>query len=482
MNAANYLSGKGGCQRYLEDREELMKLHLLHTNDLHGHLEHWDVIRTFLIDCQDTYRNLNEPVLTFDIGDAMDAVHPMVEATQGQVMVDIFNEARYDKVTLGNNEGLNFTKETLAALYQAADFDVIIGNLRDGRTQEPLPWAKPYDFIEVDGLQVLVIGLTAPYQTYPLNGYLIQMPDYALGEIFKQTHKEQSADLTILLSHLGIRTDRKLAQQFPELDVILGAHTHHVLVDGEEVNGVMLGAAGRYGEFVGEMTLTYDAPKHNWSIEAKAHSIEQLAERYKLPVQNDRYRAKGEAYLAEKIISTQSPGLYVQELSGQHSFIHFALEAIMQETNLDLAVLNSGLFLSDLPEGHVTAKQIHEALPHPMHLAVIEMQGWQLLELLEEMDSQAEDLLYQMINGLGFRGKIFGELVWSGISYHDVSQNWSVHSRPIETDAIYRFATVDHLWFLPFFPSIDRYGQPELRFPKFLRHVVQEHLNTLYTD
>ncbi len=54
-------------------------------------------------------------------------------------------------------------------------------------------------------------------------------------------------DLLVLMSHLGINADRQIARDFPELDVILGSHTHHLFEKGEVINGVQIGAAGKFG-------------------------------------------------------------------------------------------------------------------------------------------------------------------------------------------------------------------------------------------
>ena len=42
--------------------------------------------------------------------------------------------------------------------------------------------------------------------------------------------------MIVVLSHLGINDDEKMAEDFPEIDIILGAHTHHVLHQGKLVN------------------------------------------------------------------------------------------------------------------------------------------------------------------------------------------------------------------------------------------------------
>src|SRR5699024_12003947 len=65
-------------------------------------------------------------------------------------------------------------------------------------------------------------------------------------------------DLIVMMSHLGMYDDETLANRFPTLFRSLSSHTHHHFEKGERVNGVLLAAAGRYGEYIGEVTLTFE--------------------------------------------------------------------------------------------------------------------------------------------------------------------------------------------------------------------------------
>ena len=49
-------------------------------------------------------------------------------------------------------------------------------------------------------------------------------------------------------------------------------------------------------------------------------------------------------------------------------------------------MLNNRLFLADLPEGIINADQLHEALPHPMHLIKVTLKGSDMSRLIREME------------------------------------------------------------------------------------------------
>ena len=74
------------------------------------------------------------------------------------------------------------------------------------------------------------------------------------------TLKDQS-DVIVLLSHLGIHDDELIGQQFPDIDVVIGGHTHHIFHEGKMVDNTLLACAGKYGMYVGHIRLTIDNGK-----------------------------------------------------------------------------------------------------------------------------------------------------------------------------------------------------------------------------
>ena len=61
-----------------------------------------------------------EACYIFDIGDHVDRSHPFTEGTKGKGNINLLNEAGYDAVTIGNNEGITMSKEALSSLYEDA--------------------------------------------------------------------------------------------------------------------------------------------------------------------------------------------------------------------------------------------------------------------------------------------------------------------------------------------------------------------------
>ncbi|MCD8509502.1 MAG: metallophosphoesterase [Bacillus sp. (in: Bacteria)] len=98
------------------------RLRILHTNDLHSEFNNWPSVVAWLKKRRQEAIAEGEDVLLFDIGDHADRFHPMTEGLLGKGNVLLLNEVNYDAVTIGNNEGITFSKEALNNMYKKEEF------------------------------------------------------------------------------------------------------------------------------------------------------------------------------------------------------------------------------------------------------------------------------------------------------------------------------------------------------------------------
>ena len=90
-------------------------------------------------------------------------------------------------------------------------------------------WVTPYTIHTTEqGTRIAFIGVTAFFQKfYSVLGWEVTEPFAELKAQLQEIKGE--ADIIVVLSHLGLNDDERMAEDFPEIDIILGAHTHHVL-------------------------------------------------------------------------------------------------------------------------------------------------------------------------------------------------------------------------------------------------------------
>jgi 5'-nucleotidase len=440
-------------------------IHIYHTNDVHSHLENWPRISQFLTQKKEIHQEKDEDVLLFDIGDFIDRWHPYTEATMGKVNIDLLNECQYTAVTIGNNEGINLPHDDLNQLYENAQFDVLLANLYQQKDGFPT-WVKPYKIYHTKkGTRVGVIGLTAYFaHLYELLGWKLTEPITELKKWLEPLKRE--SDIIILLSHLGIDEDERIAVDFPGIDVILGAHTHHFLETGKLVGETLIGAAGKYGYFVGQVTLNLNKQKTVTHKKAKLYDSKELPK-----VQNEQeiiavYEAKGKALLNKKVTTLSKP--LENDLFHETEFSLLLCRALREWCNSDCAMINAGLLLGSL-SGDVTDYDLLTICPHPINPCVIELTGKELEVVLWQ--TKDEDLPHKQIKGLGFRGTVLGVFVYDRISFDE--KIIYIDRKELDHEKIYKLALPDMFTFGHFFKEVLPHKEKKYFLPEFLRDLLK---------
>ncbi|WP_369346893.1 hypothetical protein [Apilactobacillus ozensis] len=189
------------------------------------------------------------------------------------------------------------------------------------------------------------------------------------------------------MSHLGVKQDRTIAQKYPEFDVIIGSHTHHLFVKGELDNNVLLAAAGKYGHYIGEITLELNN-HHVISKKARTIKTDTLPQETDDTKFIDNLKAEGEKVLASHKVA-KLPFELDSDLIHPSLMIKEALNAMKAKAGTDAAVINSGLFLGNLKVGIIDKNMLHKLLPHSMHVMRTELLGIDLWRMINEMEKKS---------------------------------------------------------------------------------------------
>lgn len=432
-------------------------LRIIHLNDLHSHLERFPVIERFFAE-----KSVGDPdVLRFDLGDNVDRVHPLTEATEGQINVALMNKLDLTAATLGNNEGLGLTHEMLSCLYNQADFDILLSNISN------MPFAQGPKIIESSwGMRIGIIGLTAPYSAYLQAGWDIIDPLACLDQLLPL-----DCDFTILLSHLGKTVDAKIAEKY-DIDLIIGSHTHHLFEHGAELHDTLLAAAGRYGEHIGEINLTFDQNNKVIASEISTIATNTLKKEKSDALHINLWELKGRKMLQGKTVGEIPYSL--TNVYPDYNASHFIAELLARYGKVGACVLNSGLLVTEALPNQLTSDDLHQFLPHSMRLVRLTMSGKALKEVLREMLDVSAMLSGQNIRGMGFRGKRFGRLIFQGISF-DRGSFYYGSTAVLDTES-YSIVVPDQYLFAWYFPLLKKQEKAEILFPYFLREIVANEL------
>lgn len=221
-----------GCGRSVATRE----ITVVYTNDLHGHIlpervRDWSnktggyaVFAGWLKGVRLENSEKKIPTLLLDAGDIFTGT---VEGsiTRGKAIVRLMNLAGYDAMTLGNHE-FDFGFYNLQQLAKTANFPFLGANVQRKKTSRLLSFSSPYIVKRYDGLTVGIIGVTTaevPSITLARNvGQVIFLDPISTVTTYQRLLKQEGVDLLIVLSHLGLEEDKKMARAVPEIDLIIG--------------------------------------------------------------------------------------------------------------------------------------------------------------------------------------------------------------------------------------------------------------------
>ncbi|KGR83573.1 bifunctional metallophosphatase/5'-nucleotidase [Lysinibacillus boronitolerans] len=444
----------------------LEKIHIFHTNDLHSHFKYWPRMQSYVKEIRNNLANIGETSFLFDVGDHLDRSNIYTEATVGKGNVRLLNEAGYDVVTIGNNEGITLSHEELFHLYDNANFDVVVANVYASNGKKPA-WMKPYVILTTaTGTKIGVIAATAMFEVYyeELSWHM----DDARSTLLRLAHQlREEVDIVVCLSHLGITEDELLADECPEIDVIFGSHTHHVLPEGKVMNGVLLTGGGKFGQYTGHLIIEYDK-KLRKIVEKK----DTLIHNKDLPIVKNEQKMvqlledEGNRILDTPVFTTKKA--YNKEWFHYSQLSDLFAHAILEKSGADCALFNAGIFLDGLPKGIVTALDLHRIFPHPINLCTIELSVPEMKEIY--MQSKNEEWPYIELKGLGFRGVIFGKILTYGFSMNE-NRQLMINGKLADQNHIYKLVTLDLFTFGYFYPSF-KYAKKQYILPEFLRNIM----------
>ncbi|MGG3624801.1 bifunctional UDP-sugar hydrolase/5'-nucleotidase [Bacillus gobiensis] len=452
-------------------------LHLFHTNDLHSHFENWPKIAQYIETKRNELQKKNEESLVFDIGDHVDRFQMISEATFGKANIELLNDICCDGATIGNNEGITLPHEKLDTLYSDAKFPIVLSNLYDFNGKRP-DWLKPY-YIKTlkNNMKLAILGVTVSYyDVYEVLNWKVTDPFESISEVINEVREQ--ADIIVLLSHLGISDDILAAKRFPEIDVILGSHTHHLLENGQYENGVLLGCAEKYGHFVGHIELQLDSETK--TIHGKKASVQKVEDLTESSIRAKDFLQKEEKKASEILnqeVATISSTLEVNWFYSS-SLPKLLAEALKEWCGTEIGMVNSGVILQSLEKGPVTRKDLHSICPHPINPIKVFLEGDELKEII--LHAATDQMEQFQIKGLGFRGEVMGKMMYSGIELEtERLQDGLVHVKsilinqePLVPDRVYSVGTIDMFTLGSFFPSIRNASNKIYFMPEFLRDLL----------
>ena len=259
-----------------ENLKRKKHLVILHTNDTHSTIEpfpskHSKFPNMGGVSKRHTIlqkiRSEEEHVLLLDAGDIFQGT-PYFNTFNGELEMKLMSLLEYDAATMGNHD-FDIGLEGFLNAQQFANFPFLCANydfsetILSGKT-------KAYHIFHKAGIKIGVFGIGIALKgLVPMDkcGNTRYLDPISTANKIASELKSQSCDLVICLSHLGfeyenknINSDRKLAAETQNIDIILGGHTHTffdkpLVLKNSKNKDVLVNQVGWGGVYLGRIDI-----------------------------------------------------------------------------------------------------------------------------------------------------------------------------------------------------------------------------------
>lgn len=387
------------------------RIQILHTNDIHGRL---DVIATVqggtssftqggLVALAQQVEKVRAKApgrtLLVDAGDAWQGTYISNE-NKGQAVTQIMSLLKYDAQGVGNHD-FDWGQDVLKQRTQEATFPFLCANCAEQNGAVP-SYLKPYVVKDLGIVKVALIGLIHPGSASKIKDTSIAGLHFlAPAESVRKYLPEmkQQADLLIAVTHIGLEPlepegDRALAAAVPELDVIVGGHSHTALRAATSVGKTIIVQAGSFAANLGDLELVIDpvtkrvtaAPNRSNElipITGLAGPKSDLVRKVQAIV--DERKAVGKKYTERVVGRLVAPLDFPRAETGLGNMIVDALLEYgrIQNWKSDVSFYNMAGVRAPLPAGDIMYGQLYEVLPFTNLVISLDMTGKQLRAVFE---------------------------------------------------------------------------------------------------
>lgn len=424
---------------------------ILHSNDVHSRLESHTPqgaekelggrVRLATVVEQVRAQYGKDKILLLDAGDSIHGMN-IDNLFGGLPSIQVMGAMGYTAFTPGNHE-FNYGQEVLAERISDARFPTLAANVANADGSLFAGYSALIQ--EINGVKVGIIGLVAqetPIVTHPKNVTgLIFLDPIAVAKQVAAVVRPQ-VDILVALTHIGHEKDIELAKAVPELDVIVGGHSHTKLESAKEVNGVLLVQNHEYANNLGFLRLEVEGKKIV-SHESKLIPVTaDVAKNKKVQAIVDQWKEQLQQRLGYVVSDTKV------SWNGERGFVrtqetnlgNLVADVIRDTVDADIALTNGGGIRASINAGVVKVSDIYSTLPFDNTLAVVQMLGMDIIEALEHSVRllPAENGGFLQVSGISF------EVVPSALPGGRII-NVKVAGSPISTGNYYTVATNDFL-------------------------------------
>jgi 2',3'-cyclic-nucleotide 2'-phosphodiesterase (5'-nucleotidase family) len=432
--------------------QNLERIVILHWNDFHSQNVPFKTI------CGDTvcfiggtanllgfinrFREEYKNVLVLNAGDDFQGT-PISTITKGRSQIELMNIINPDAMELGNHE-FDYGKDALEENLKIARFPVLSANLWD--KNKGRHFVRPYIIKNIGRVKVGIVGLITPdlfklVLRENVKGLEILDIDKVTVQYINRLKKD-GVDLIIFLTHIGITADSILAERHPDIDIIIGGHSHTPLFEPKVVNGVIICQAGSRGKYLGKLEVIVDIDGD--SVYSYSGELVRVISGKVRPDQIALRKVEElESMVDEKFneVIGKLEVDWVRNFRGESNIGNWEADVMREFAGTDIAFQNSGGLRKDMPKGDITIRDIWEINPFGNTFVIFEVDGKTLRKMIEHQVSGKAELM--QVSGIRY---VFDSSREPG----DRVISIEVNGEPLDENKIYSIVTnnwvAEHLY------------------------------------
>jgi len=345
---------------------------ILAVNDIHAAIDQFPKFAAIV----DSVRSVHPDALLFSAGDNRTG-NPFNDkhTTPNLPIVTLMNRLRFNLSAVGNHE-FDGKAEGLRYTINESDFPYVCANMYPDDTLRLRVY--PYRMLEVEGVKIGVLGLlqvgnAGISDALPANlkGIAFREPAVVARE-YEWLRKQ--CDVMILLSHVGFEGDVQLAKDFPEVDAIIGGHSHTAVKGTKLFGKVLITQAENSLKYVTEIKLRVE----NGKVTSKdAHLIDVKT----FAKSDSSVQAMVDEYSQNKAL--EQVLTEVNEFDNKEELGCLMADAILKGAGADIAVQNAGgVRFETHQKGDFTLKDVYRLDPFGNELVVYNLTGEEVVRML----------------------------------------------------------------------------------------------------
>ncbi|MBB4186030.1 5'-nucleotidase C-terminal domain-containing protein [Sinorhizobium terangae] len=406
------------------------ELNILHINDLHSRIES---INKFESTCSAEEEGKNEcfggvarlktlidqkrqeltgkNLLLLNAGDNFQG-SLFFTTYKGAAEAEFLNLMKFDAMTVGNHE-FDESEDGLASFLDKVTFPVVTANVLPSYKSKIGDRIKPSIVLDVGGQKIGIVGAVAndtPELSSPGPDILIG-EDVATITSAVEELKKQGVNKIIALTHVGYPRDLAAIAKIPDIDVVVGGHSHSLLSNTDEkAEGpyptmvenpggykVPVVQAGSYSKYLGDLVVTFDDSGVVKAAKGDPILIDSSVKPDEAVLARIKELAKPIEELRTKVIAkTEAPidGSRENCRAKECEMGTLVADAMLDRAKgqgVTIAITNGGGLRASIDAGDVTMGEAITVLPFQNTLATFQLKGADIRAALENGLSQVEE-------------------------------------------------------------------------------------------